>query len=76
MTARRDSLLNYAAMKTLLRRTFFSVVFLATLAAAQDVIPLYPGTPPGSTPESYPEKEYFSKVWNTEVVTNVTKPSF
>ncbi|HSB74341.1 MAG TPA: alpha/beta hydrolase [Terriglobales bacterium] len=24
---------------------------------------------------NYPEKEYFSKVWNTEVVTNVTKPS-
>jgi acetyl esterase/lipase len=48
---------------------------LAPLAAAQDVIPLYPGTPPGSTPENYPEKEYFSKVWNTEVVANVTKPS-
>ena len=28
-----------------------------------------------STQESYPEKEYFSKIWNTEVVTNVTKPS-
>ncbi len=27
------------------------------------------------TQEDYPEKEYFSKVWNTEVVTNVTKPS-
>src|SRR6478752_9965384 len=31
--------------------------------------------PPGSTPANYPEKEYFSKVWNTEVVTNVTKPN-
>ena len=39
------------------------------------MIPLYPGTPPGSTPETYPEKAYFSKLWNTEVVTNVTKPS-
>lgn len=47
----------------------------ATLAAAQEVIPLYPGTPPGSTPESYPEKAYFSKAWNTEVVANVTKPT-
>ena len=75
MTARRDSLLNYAAMKTFLIRSLFLAVLLATLAAAQDVIPLYPGTPPGTTPENYPEKEYFSKVWNTEVVTNVTKPS-
>ena len=70
-----DSLLNYAAMKTFLVRILFLVVFLATLAAAQDVISLYPGMPPGSTQENYPEKEYFSKVWNTEVVTNVTKPS-
>jgi acetyl esterase/lipase len=69
------TLLNYAAMKTILIRTLCSLVFLATLAAAQDVIPLYPGTPPGSTPENYPEKEYFSHSWNTEVVANVTKPS-
>lgn len=50
-------------------------MFLATRLAAQDVIPLYPGTAPGSTPENYPEKEYFSKVWNTDVVANVTKPT-
>jgi acetyl esterase/lipase len=62
-------------MKTFLIRTLFLIVFRATLAPAQDVIPLYPGTPPGSTQENYPEKEYFSKVWNTEVVANVTKPS-
>jgi acetyl esterase/lipase len=62
-------------MKTTVRRTLFLILFAATLAAAQDVIPLSPGTPPGSTPETYPEKIYFSKVWNTEVVTNVTKPS-
>ncbi len=54
---------------------FFLVVFLPTLAAAQDVIPLYAAMPPNSTQETYPEKEYFSKVWNTEVVANVTKPS-
>lgn len=72
---RCDSLLHYAAMKTSLLRAIFLVAFLATLAAAQDVIPLYPGTPPGSSQENYPEKAYFSKVWNTEVVTNVTKPS-
>ncbi len=62
-------------MKTFVVRTLCVVVLLATLVTAQDVIPLYPGTAPGSTAESYPEKEYFSKLWNTEVVANVTKPS-
>src|SRR5215469_5121015 len=63
-------------MKTFVRRRLCFVVFLATLAAAQDVIPLYPGTPPGSSPEkNYPEKAYFTKLWNTDVVSNVTRPS-
>lgn len=50
-------------------------LFGATLASAQEVIPLYQGTPPGSEPANYPEKEYFSKSWGEEVVTNVTKPT-
>jgi acetyl esterase/lipase len=62
-------------MKRSLIRIFFSVVLFASLAAAQEVIPLYAGTPPGSSPETYPEKTYFSSLWNTDVVTNVTKPS-
>jgi acetyl esterase/lipase len=62
-------------MKSIVVRTFCVVLFLAAAVSAQDIIPLYPGTPPGSSPESYPEKAYFSKLWNTEVVTNVTKPS-
>jgi acetyl esterase/lipase len=62
-------------MKSIAIRTLCLVLLLASCAAAQEVIPLYPGTPPGSTPENYPEKAYFSKVWNTEVVSNVTKPS-
>jgi acetyl esterase/lipase len=62
-------------MKAFLVRTFCVVLFLATSVAAQDVLPLYSGTPPGSTQENYPEKEYFSKLWNTEVVANVTKPT-
>jgi acetyl esterase/lipase len=68
-------------MRTLLLRAVGFVLFAtslgfaASLASAQDVIPLYQGTPPGSAPENYPEKEYFSKIWNTEVVTNVTKPT-
>lgn len=62
-------------MKTLALRLLFVVLSMASIAAAQDVVPLYPGTPPGSTQESYPEKQYFSKVWNTDVVTNVTRPT-
>ncbi len=62
-------------MKPFLVRTLCIAVFLATSMSAQEVIPLQTGTSPGSTQENYPEKEYFSKIWNTEVVTNVTKPS-
>src|ERR1700674_5069843 len=62
-------------MKTFLIRTLCVVVLLATLGAAQDVIPLPTSAGPNLTQENYPEKEYFSKIWSTEVVTNVTKPS-
>src|SRR5579863_1995711 len=62
-------------MKSIFLRTLCVVLFLASGLAAQEVIPLYAGTPPGSTPENYPEKEYFSKTWNTKVVANVTKPT-
>jgi acetyl esterase/lipase len=61
-------------MKTFVIRILCVVVLLATLGVAQDVIPL-PISTPNSTQENYPEKEYFSKVWNTDVVANVTKPS-
>jgi acetyl esterase/lipase len=62
-------------VKTFIFRILCLVICLAPLAAAQDVIPLYPGTPPGSALVSYPEKEYFSKSWNAEVVANVTEPT-
>src|SRR5580693_9996880 len=62
-------------MKPFMLRTLCILAFLATQVAAQDVIPLNTGTSPGSAAENYPEKEYFSKIWNTEVVTNVTKPT-
>ena len=62
-------------MKTLILRTLALVSLTASLACAQQVIPLYNGTPPGSAPETYPEKQYFSKSWNTEVVSNVSKPT-
>jgi acetyl esterase/lipase len=62
-------------MRMIAIRTLCTMVFLTSVAAAQDVIPLYQGTPPGSTQENYPEKQYFSKAWNTDVVTNVTRPT-
>jgi acetyl esterase/lipase len=62
-------------MKTFAVAILSIVLLRVAVATAQDVIPLYPGTPPGSTQESYPEKQYFSKVWNTDVVTNVTRPT-
>ena len=56
-----------------------SICLVALLAAAslsaQEVIRLYSGAAPGSEDANYPEKLYFSKVWNTEVVTNVTQPT-
>jgi acetyl esterase/lipase len=62
-------------MKTFLLRSLCLIAFLVTQLAAQQVIPLPVAAPLDSTQESYPEKEYFSKLWNTEVVANVTKPS-
>jgi acetyl esterase/lipase len=56
-------------------RTLCTMLACIGVATAQDVIPLYPGTAPGSAQENYPEKQYFSKAWNTEVVTNVTRPT-
>jgi acetyl esterase/lipase len=55
-----------------------NVCILALMAgslSAQEVIQIYPGAAPGSEDWNYPEKQYFSKVWNTEVVSNVTHPT-
>src|SRR5277367_3956944 len=62
-------------MKTFTVRILCIVLSLVAVAAAQDVIPLYPGVAPASTQANYPEKQYFSTVWHTDVVTNVTKPT-
>src|SRR5450432_1470267 len=72
---RHDSLLDFTAMKPFLLRTLCIVILLTAHVAAQDVISLPTGAESGSAQENYPEREYFSKIWNTEVVTNVTKPS-
>jgi hypothetical protein len=52
-----------------------SVVVTATAAQAQKVIRLYPGAAPGSESWTHKEKEYFSPIWNTQVVTNVAQPT-
>ncbi|HEX6544870.1 MAG TPA: alpha/beta hydrolase [Bryobacteraceae bacterium] len=58
-------------------RPFARVLLLGGIviaaAGAQQIVPL-PFKDNGST-GSYPEKRYFSKAWNTEVVSNVGKPS-
>lgn len=48
---------------------------LASAANAQKVIPLYSGAAPGSEKWTHQEKEYFSPLWNTQVVTNVVNPT-
>ncbi len=49
--------------------------FLPNIAMAQKVIRLYPGAAPGAENWKQPEKEYFSSIWNTQVVTNVVNPT-
>ena len=59
-------------------RTIFALLFLFLLAGisrAQKVIPLYSGAAPGSEKWTQKEKDYFSTVFNTQVVTNVTQPT-
>ncbi len=70
-----DSMVDSHAMKTLAVRLLFAVLSMVAFAAAQDSIPLYPGTLSGPTQDNYPEKQYFSKVWNEDVVANVTRPT-
>lgn len=59
-------------------RTFAAVgllLLLTNIALAQKVIRLYPGAAPGSEQWKQQEKEYFSPIWNTQVVTNVVNPT-
>jgi len=54
-----------------------SFLFLAALlpARADDVIRLYSGAAPGSESWKHAEQEYFSPIFNTQVVTNVVNPT-
>jgi acetyl esterase/lipase len=59
-------------------RPTFIVALLVLLGAqllAQRVIPLYPGAAPGSETWTHAERAYFSKRWDTQIVTNVVNPS-
>ena len=62
-------------MKRLVIPTLCVAALLTIPGVSQEAIPLYPGAAPGSTQENYPEKQYFSKVWNEDVVANVTRPT-
>lgn len=59
----------------LIAQTLLSIGLGTAALFSQQVIqlPLQAGT--GTPPDNYPEKQYFSNAWKTEVVTNVTKPS-
>ena len=62
-------------MTVKLMRCVVIFVILAGSAQAQKVVRLYPGDPPGSEKIDNKEKQSFSSIWNTEVVTNVSRPS-
>ncbi len=51
------------------------LLILTAGANAQKVIPLYSGAAPGSESWTHKEKEYFSPIFNTQVVTNVVNPT-
>jgi acetyl esterase/lipase len=51
------------------------LLFLTGIVQAQKVIRLYEGVAPGSESWKQQEREYFSPIWNTQVVTNVVQPA-
>ena len=61
-------------MRRVAQTLILSAVVMAA-AAAQQVISLPVNADRGASTDTYPEKQYFSKHWNTQVVSNVTKPS-
>ncbi len=60
-------------------RSFLLMGLAAACGMAQEVIslPITSASSAGAAaaPGTYPEKQYYSDTWKTEVVTNVTKPS-
>jgi acetyl esterase/lipase len=68
-------LLHSASMKRFILPLACAALLLSPLSLAQSVIPLYSGDAPGSPHVPDQEKQYFSKAWKTEIVTNVTRPT-
>ncbi len=62
-------------MKTNAAIAVCMLLVLAAGANAQKVIPLYSGAAPGSESWTHKEKDYFSPIFNTQVVTNVVNPT-
>ena len=52
-----------------------SLLCLSATVHAQQVIRLSPGAEPGSLKWTHQEREYFSPIFNTQVVTNVSQPT-
>jgi acetyl esterase/lipase len=52
-----------------------SLFCLPVIASAQQVIRLSPVAEPGSVKWTHQEREYFSPIFNTQVVTNVSQPT-
>jgi acetyl esterase/lipase len=52
-----------------------SLLLLCTSLQAATMIPLYPDKPPGSESWTHQEQAYFSEIFNTDVVTNVSVPT-
>jgi acetyl esterase/lipase len=64
----------FLVFKSLIHPSFLATVaLLATPSFAQRVIPLE--VPGAVAPATKTERQYFSKAWNTEVVSGVTQPS-
>lgn len=62
-------------MKTHMTIAILVTVLLSFAVQAQEVLSLYPGPAPGTENWTQKEKQYFSPIFNTEVVTNVTEPT-
>ena len=62
-------------MKTRSATLIGLLLVVAANAHGQTVIRLYPGAAPGSEDWKHKEKEFFSAVFNTQVVTNVVNPT-
>ena len=77
MTDYKDEMIR--TTRTLVKSRAFTLLGLLLVVAgnahAQKVIRLYPGAAPGSETWTHQEKEYFSPIFNTQVVTRVSQPT-